>query len=176
MLTVQKLRKMLLELLALKEIGCTYDFKERFEVALTPLEVLGLVKVIRTKIPDCGDHCERYNNCQWIPIFQKSKSKSKFSLTKEGLALAENLSSESISDSEALAIISDYLLGLSIIDQIISLLLGAGTLSIEKLVSTLLKEINLDFLIIRTTLRDILDLLVSTGTIGIYEGTIITVN
>ena len=123
------LHKMLSELLSLKEIGCTYDFKERFEVALSTLEVLDLVKVIRTKIPACGDHCERT--------------------------------------------ITDYLINSRIIDQISSLLIGESDLTKERLVTSLLKETKLSLQAIRTTIKDILDLLVSAQIIGIKEGTII---
>ena len=91
MLTVKNLEQMLAELIVLKDIGCTYDFKERFNVGLDSLATLAIVKVIRTKIPACGDHCNRYNNCQWISIFNKRKSKSKFKFTKQGLAIAQHL-------------------------------------------------------------------------------------
>jgi hypothetical protein len=173
MFTVKKLQKILLELVSLKEIGCTYDFKDRFEVGLHSLEVLSLTKVIRTKIPACGDHCECYNDCKWEPIFQKRKSKSKFRLTKEGLTLAENLSSDCIDDSELVSVVTTYLLGSSIVDQINSMLLGVENLSIEKLVTTLLKETNLSLQAIRTTIKDILDLLVSAKIVRIKEGTIL---
>ena len=163
---------MLKELLSLKEIGCTYDFKERFEVALSALEVLDLVKVIRTKIPACGDHCERYNDCKWIPIFQKRKSKSKYKLTKEGLSLIENLSFDNLADSEIQKVIVNYLFSSRIVDQINSLLLGEPNLTIERLVTSLLKETNLSLQAIRIAIKDILDLLVSAQIIGIKEGVI----
>lgn len=166
------LNKMLKELLSLKEIGCTYDFKERFEVALSALEVLDLVKVIRTKIPACGDHCERYNDCKWIPIFQKRKSKSKYKLTKEGLSLIENLSFDNLADSEIQKVIVNYLFSSRIVDQINSFLLGEPNLTIERLVTSLLKETNLSLQAIRIAIKDILDLLVSAQTIGIKEGVI----
>jgi hypothetical protein len=164
---------MLLELFSLKEIGCTYDFKERFEVALSSLEVLGLAKIIRTKIPACGDHCERYNDCKWIPIFQNSKSKSKYKLTKDGLSLIDNLSSDSMTDPEVQTEISNYIISTPIVDQINSMLVGEPNLSIEKLVTALLKETNLSLQAIRTTIKDILDLLVSAQVIRIKEGTIL---
>lgn len=173
MLTVMNLHKMLVELLSLKEIGCTYDFKERFKVALSTLEVLDLVKVIRTKIPTCGDHCERYNDCIWIPIFQKRKSKSKHKLTKDGLSLLENLSADSLTDAEIQTTITNYLINSRIVDQINSLLIGESNLTKERLVTTLLKETNLSLQAIRTTIKDILDLLVSAQIIGIKEGTIV---
>lgn len=166
------LNKMLKELLSLKEIGCTYDFKERFEVALSSLEVLALVKVIRTKTPACGDHCERYNDCKWIPIFQKRKSKSKYKLTKEGLSLIENLSFDNLTDSEIQKVIVNYLFSSRIVDQINSLLLREPNLTIERLVSSLLKETNLNLQAIRIAIKDILDLLVSAQIIGIKEGVI----
>ena len=172
MLTVKKLQNILLELVSLKEIGCTYDFKERFEVAMPTLEVLDLVKVIRTKIPTCGEHCEQYNDCKWIPIFQKSKSKSKFKITKEGLALAENLSSNNIAEAELELLITNYLIGSPIVDQINSMLLDEESLTIEKFVSILLQESNLSLIAIRTTMKDILDLLVSANIIRLKEGTI----
>ena len=172
MLTVKNLHKMLMELLSLKEIGCTYDFKERFEVALAALEVLELVKLIRTKIPVCGDHCERYNDCIWIPIFQKKKSKSKYKLTKDGLALIDNLSSSSLSESKIQEVIIGYLINSRIVDQINSMLLRESNLTIERLVTSLLQETNLSLQAIRTTIKDILDLLVSAQLIGIKEGTI----
>lgn len=164
---------MLTELLSLKEIGCTYDFKERFEVALAALEVLELVKLIRTKTPVCGDHCERYNDCKWIPIFQKKKSKSKYKLTKDGLALIDNLSSSSLSESKIQAVIIGFLISSRIVDQINSLLLGESNLTIERLVTSLLQETNLSLQAIRTTIKDILDLLVSAQLIGIKEGIIV---
>ncbi len=166
------LNKMLKELVSLKEIGCTYDFKERFEVALSALEVLDLVKVIRTKIPACGDHCERYNDCKWIPIFQKRKSKSKYKLTKEGLSLIENLSFDNLADSEIQKVIVNYLFSSRIVDQINSLLLGEPNLTIERLVTSLLKETNLSLQAIRIAIKDILDLLVSAQIIGRKEGVI----
>ena len=166
------LNKMLKELVSLKEIGCTYDFKERFEVALSALEVLDLVKVIRTKIPACGDHCERYNDCKWIPIFQKRKSKSKYKLTKEGLSLIENLSFDNLADSEIQKVIVNYLFSSRIVDQINSLLLGEPNLTIERLVTSLLKETNLGLQAIRIAIKDILDLLVSAKLIGRKEGVI----
>ncbi|MBK5114529.1 MAG: hypothetical protein KGD59_13520 [Candidatus Heimdallarchaeota archaeon] len=173
MLTVKNLQKILLELFSLKEIGCTYDFKERFEVGLTSLEVLGLAKIIRTKIPTCGDHCERYNDCKWIPIFQKRKSKSKYKLTKDASSLIDTISSESISDSGVQMEISSYLISTPIVDQINSMLIGKTSLSIEQLVSALLKETNLSLQAIRTTMKDILDLLVSAQIIRIKEGIIV---
>ncbi len=171
MLIANNLKDIMLELLSLNEIGCTYDFKERFNVGLNSLEVLGLVKVIRTKIPICGDHCQRYNDCEWIPIFEKKKSKFKF--TKDGLRLLEELSSEEITDSKVDEILQNYLMSIGIIDLILSMLMDNQFITMERLTSTLLKKTNLTLYVIRITTKDILDLMVTLNFITVTEGQII---
>ncbi|MGC9780415.1 MAG: hypothetical protein HZR80_14305 [Candidatus Heimdallarchaeota archaeon] len=173
MLIANNLKDIMLELLSLNEIGCTYDFKERFNVGLNSLEVLGLVKVIRTKIPICGDHCQRYNDCEWIPIFEKKKSKSKFKFTKDGLRLLEELSSEEITDSKVDEILQNYLMSIGIIDLILSMLMDNQFITMERLTSTLLKKTNLTLYVIRITTKDILDLMVRLNFITVTEGQII---
>ncbi|MCE7746250.1 MAG: hypothetical protein GPJ52_14060 [Candidatus Heimdallarchaeota archaeon] len=100
------------------------------------------------------------------------KSKSKHKLTKDGLSLLENLTADSLTDAEIQTTIT-YLINSRIVDQINSLLIGESNLTKERLVTTLLKETNLSLQAIRTTIKDILDLLVSAQIIGIKEGTIV---
>ncbi|MHA1123007.1 MAG: hypothetical protein ACTSQ3_03550 [Candidatus Heimdallarchaeota archaeon] len=101
------------------------------------------------------------------------KSKSKHKLTKDGLSLLENLTADSLTDAEIQTTITNYLINSRIVDQINSLLIGESNLTKERLVTTLLKETNLSIQAIRTTIKDILDLLVSAQIIGIKEGTIV---
>ena len=172
MLDTEKVRDILLNISTTNEIGCTYDVNERFGVGLSPLEILGLVKIIRTRIPTCGDHCPKYNDCEWIALFEKRKSKSKFKLTKDGLRLLGEMSSEGISNEKIVELLQSYLMGNSTIDLILSMLIDTEFLTIEKLTSNLLKESNLKLQVIRSTIKDILDLMVSLNLISIIEGQI----
>lgn len=170
MLTAEKLQKIVTELLVLEEIGCTYDFKERFGVGLNSLEVLGLVKLIKTRIPKCGDHCTKYNDCQFISLFEKRKSKTKYRLTKEGKILADNLSSDGITSKNLKSMLQKEFSSYSFVDLILSLLMDYPELSIEKLVSSILETTNSTLYGIRTSIRDILDLLVSLELLAMNEG------
>ena len=172
MLTKQTLKKMLLDLLSLNEIGCTYDFKDRFHVSLKSLEVLGFVKAIRTRIPACGDHCEKFEDCKWISIYKKRKSKSKFRFTKNGLSLANFLLSD-LSDDVLVDAILEQISNTAIVEVIQSLLNNQLAISPESLVTALLDRTNIKIADIRFTTKDILDLLESLQEIKIDEGVIV---
>ena len=174
MLTAEKLLEMVTELLVLDEIGCTHDFKERFGIGLNSLAVLGLVKLIKTRIPKCGDHCTRYRDCQYISLFEKRKSKTKYRLTKEGKILAEFLSSDAVTNTNIKLILQKEVGNYSFVDLILSLLMDYPELTIEKLVSSILEMTNSTLYSIRTSIRDILDLLVSLEFLVIDEGKITT--
>ena len=173
MLNCKTLIIIMKELLDLKEIGCTYDFKERFSVGLEPLELLGFTKVIRSKIPACGDHCKRYNGCEWIPVFESRKSAAKFRLTKEGLSFSNKLELSDFDDKSAKDFVQSEIQSISIIDTILSYLLDTNELSIEQLVTKLLNDTNIKLSILRTSLMDILDLMTSIELISIKEGQIL---
>jgi len=170
MLTAEKLQEIVTELLVLEEIGCTYDFKERFGVGLNSLEVLGLVKLIKTRIPKCGDHCTKYRDCQYIPLFEKRKSKTKYRLTKEGKILADFLSSDAVTSKNVNTLLQKEFSNYSFVDLILSLLMDHPELTIEKLVSSILETTNSALYNIRTSIRDILDLLVSLELLVMNEG------
>lgn len=173
MLNYQSLITIMKELLELKEIGCTYDFKERFSVGLEPLEILGFTKVIRTRIPACGDHCQRYKDCKWIPHFESRKSVAKFKLTKEGLSFSNKLILHELDDENAKSFVQDEIQSLSIIDTIMSYQMDSKELSIEKLVTKLLNDTNITLSKLRITIMDILDLMVSLELIALKEGQIL---
>ncbi len=172
MLTAEKLPEIIAELLVLEEIGCTYDFKERYGVGLNSLEVLGLTKLIKTRIPKCGDHCTKYRDCQYIPLFEKRKSKTKYRLTKEGKILADYLSSDAVTSANIKSLLQKEFSNYSFVDLILSLLMDNPELAIEKLVSSILETTNSTLYSIRTSIRDILDLLVSLELLVIHEGKI----
>ncbi|NHJ88001.1 MAG: hypothetical protein FK734_21230 [Asgard group archaeon] len=172
MLTVNTLKDMILELTSLNEIGCTYDFKERFGVSLASLELLGFVKVIRSKIPECGDHCEKFADCKWISIFESRKSKSKFKMTKEGLALAHLINIYSADEQQLEKLLAKEILTIKIIDTLNSFLIDNPELSIELLTTKLLDETPLTLEEIRSSIMDILDLLVSIDVLQLKEGLI----
>ncbi len=174
MLTAEKLPKIVAELLVLEEIGCTYDFKERFEVGLNSLEVLGLVKLIKTRIPRCGDHCTKYRDCQYIALFEKRKSKTKYRLTKEGKNLADYLSSETVTSKNIKLLLQREFSNYSFVDLILSLLMDSPEISVEKLVSSIIANTNLALYSIRTSIKDILDLLTTLEILIIDEGKITT--
>ncbi|HUT80075.1 MAG TPA: hypothetical protein VMZ29_02645 [Candidatus Bathyarchaeia archaeon] len=172
MFTKESLKNMLIELLALNELGCTFDFRERYGVSLSTLEILGLVKVIKSKIPACGEHCEKYKDCQWTANFESKKSSSKYRLTKDGLELATNISVKTVDDR----LLQDYLIEainqIQIIDIIQSLLLTLKEISIEYLVLTLLEQTNLSINTIRLNSKDILNLMESLQLLQLKEGKI----
>lgn len=169
MLTAKKLKAMLQELISLKDIGCTYDFKDRFSVGLESLEVLDFVKVIRSRIPKCGDHCERYNDCDWIPFFEERKSVAKFKLTKTGLALADMLESN-MDENSLLRLLQREISSIQITDLILSQFLENQELSIAQLISIIKESSNLQLNTIRSTVRDVLDLLESLKLVKIEQG------
>ncbi|HUU79017.1 MAG TPA: hypothetical protein VMX55_11780 [candidate division Zixibacteria bacterium] len=174
MLTAKKLKAMLQELISLKDVGCTYDFKERFSVGLETLEVLDFVKVIRSRIPKCDDHCVRYNDCDWIPFFEERKSVAKFKLTKAGLALADMLESN-LDENSLLQLLQKEISSTQITDLILSQFLEDQELSIVQLISIIKEQSNLQLNIIRSTIRDVLDLLESLKLLKIEQGTLFSV-
>ncbi|NHJ04499.1 MAG: hypothetical protein EAX90_06725 [Candidatus Heimdallarchaeota archaeon] len=174
MLTAKKLKVILQELTSLKDIGCTYDFKERFSVGLESLEVLDFVKVIRSSIPKCGDHCERYNNCDWIPFFEERKSSAKFKLTKTGLALADMLDG-TLDENSFLQLLQKEISSTQIPDLILSQFLENQELSIAQLISVIKANSNLQLNTIRSTIRDVLDLLESLKLVKIEQGMLFSV-
>lgn len=172
MLTAKKLQIILKELVELEALGCTYDFKERYSVGLESLEALGFVKVIKSRIPQCGDHCEKYSDCKWIPYFESRKSAAKFKLTKDGLAFADILTSD-LSADELEKIIQKEISTKQFIDLILAQSIEASVLTIEQIVNLLLKETNISLNSIRTTLKDILDLMESVKLLKFEQGVII---
>ncbi|MBN1327875.1 MAG: hypothetical protein JXA54_00250 [Candidatus Heimdallarchaeota archaeon] len=172
MLTKEMLKNMLVELLSLNELGCTFDFKDRFGVSLSTLEVLGLVKVIKSKIPVCGDHCTKYNDCQWITNFESKKSSSKYKLTKEGLELATTILAKTIDDKLAQDYIIETISQVQLIDVMRSLLLTSKEISIEYLVLVLLEQTTLSIDSIRKNAKDILNLMESLQLLQLKEGKI----
>lgn len=172
MLNVENLINILQDLSS-KEIGCTYEIKNQFGVSLNPLEILGLVKIIRTKIPPCDDHCQLSNDCKWMPIFGKKRSKSKFRLTKDGESLLEKLTSDNLSREKMIESLQSHLMNVDIVDFILTLLMDNESVMVEQLTSRLLQEANLKLQVIRTTIKDLLDLMVSLNLISIFEGVII---
>jgi hypothetical protein len=174
MLTAIKLKTVLQELLATNEIGCTYDFIERHGLALSSLETLGYVKVIRSRIPACGDHCEKFNDCQHISLFEKRKSKSKYKLQEKGIKLLKRLDMLSTEEDVIEEVKNELMLG-ELFDIIQSLLLDAPEgLTVEQLVTSTLKQTKLSLTIIRTTFKDIIDLLFSVGLLAKKEGILST--
>ncbi|NHJ47453.1 MAG: hypothetical protein FK733_06685 [Asgard group archaeon] len=174
MLTAEKMSQMILEIESMNNIGCTFDFKERYDVALPTLNALSLVTSIRSKIPACGDHCSRYQDCQWIPIFQKKKSKSKFKLSKTGEKLAADLANRSQSKEEIKDIILGVISKTIIVDVIQSLLMEHTNLTVERVVTEMLKQTKIYLQTIRTVLKDILDLMASLELIKFKEGLILS--
>ncbi|MHA1220197.1 MAG: hypothetical protein ACTSQB_00520 [Candidatus Heimdallarchaeota archaeon] len=173
MLTKKNLQKILIELLSQNELGCTYDFKERFDVSLSSLEALGLMKAIRSKIPTCGEHCERYADCRWLSIFNSRKSKSKFKLTKIGLELATNLSQPTLTPKLLRDYIVEAITSAKIVDIIQLLLQASGEISVEQLITALLEQTNLTINFIRQNTGDILHLLESLTILQQKEGQIL---
>jgi hypothetical protein len=172
MLTAEKISQMILEIQSLENIGCTYDFKERFTVGLSTLHALGLVTSIRSKIPGCDSHCPRSLNCQWISIFERRKSKSKFKLSKTGEKLAADLGNNELSEEEINTLVLAAISKIAIVDVIQSLLMDHTNLTVEITVAELLKQTKVNLQTIRTALKDILDLLASLKIIKIKEGLI----
>ena len=172
MFTTEKFQKIMLDLLAKDGIGCTYDFKERYDIGLNSLATLNLVKLIKTRIPKCGDHCQDYRDCKYLSLFDKRKSKTKYLLTKEGKNLATFLTSDAVSASNLTSMLQKELSNYSIVDLISSLLMDSKELTIERLVASLVKQTTMPLFEIRTSMRDILDLLVSLEIIAINEGVI----
>jgi hypothetical protein len=170
MLTAKKLSQMIIELQKLDDIGCIFDFKEKFKVSFSSIETLGLVTRIQRKIPACDDHCSRSSDCQWIPIFQKRKSRSKFKLTKIGKELAEVVENKEHSDEELKKIIHGFISKSVIIDIIQSMIIDQNNLTTEIIVTSILKQTNIKLQTIRTTLKDILDLMENLEIIHIKEG------
>ncbi|NHK31775.1 MAG: hypothetical protein FK730_10520 [Asgard group archaeon] len=170
MLTAKKLSQIILELQSLDDIGCTYDFKERLEVSFSSIETLGLVTKIQRKIPACDDHCSKSSDCQWIPIFQKSKSRSKFKLTKLGKDLAEKVANKEHTDEELKRIIHGFISKSIIIDTVQSMIIDQNNLTTEKIVTGILNHTNIKLQIIRTALKDIFDLMENLEIIRIKEG------
>jgi len=174
LLTEEKLKEMILTIKNLDNIGCTYDFKDQFEVALTSLEALNLVTKISSKIPDCDEHCLKSNDCQWFSIYQKQKSKSKFKLTKTGEKFANDILENNLTSAELKSIILDVVSKALLVDTIQSVLIEQKNLTIEKLVTEILKQTNIDLRTIRIALMDILHLMESLEIIHLKEGLILT--
>jgi hypothetical protein len=172
MLTVDTLIHIILEFHELEDLGCTFDFKERFSVALATLEILGLTNRIKTKIPDCSSHCDKTNDCQWIPIYQKRKSRSKYRLTKAGKNLAAILSQYNTDKVKQRDAIYNSISNIAIVDIINSLLLDNTALTTEILISEILNQSRLQLWTLRITLQDILTLLESLEIIQRKEGLI----
>ena len=172
MLTAETLQEILLDLHKKDGLGCTYDFKERYYVGLNSLAFLNLVTLIKTRIPKCGDHCERYQDCPSIELFENRKSKTKYRLTKEGANLADFLSSDSVTMDNLKSMLQKELVNYPFVDLVVSLLMDVSELSVEKLVASIQEQTNTSLFAIRTSIRDILDLLVSIEIIGIKEGII----
>jgi hypothetical protein len=170
MLTAKKLSQMIIELQNLDDIGCIFDFKDRFEISFSSIEALGLVTKIQRKIPACDDHCSKSSDCQWIPIYQKRKSRSKFRLTKLGKDLAEEVANKEHSDEELKKIIHGFITKSLIIDLIQSMIFDQNNLSTEKIVTSILEQTNIKLQTIRTTLKDIFDLMENLEIIRIKEG------
>lgn len=165
---------MILELQSLNNIGCTYDFTDRFEVSLASLEALGLMSKIRTKIPDCDDHCLKSKDCQWISIYQKQKSKSKFKLTKTGEKLVNDLIIINQKEDKIESLILDAINQSVLVDIIQSMIIDQKSISAEKLITEILKQTNVNLQTIRMNLRDIFDLMESLEIIRIKEGLLLT--
>ena len=172
MLTAEKLIDILMELDSQKELGCTFDFKERFFVDLKPLELLNFVTVIQTRIPACGDHCNNYSNCKWIPLFEQRKSASKFRLTKQGTNFASFLKKNASSSKEIKKIVKEELRNTPLVKISMNFLEDKSEVSIEEILSVLLENSNYSIHIFRVTLKDILDLMVSVELITVKEGLI----
>ena len=172
MLTAKKLQTILNELVQLEELGCTYDFKERHLVGLESLEALGFVKVIKSRIPQCGDHCEQYNDCKWIPYFESRKSAAKYKLTKDGLAFVDILRDD-LSENELEKIIQKEISTKPFIDLILAQFIEVPEISVEELVNLLLTETNIGLDSIRTTLKDILDLMESVKLLKFAQGVLV---
>jgi len=171
MLTKETLLAILTEFRSKKDVACTYDFKEKFGVALAPLEVLEIAKVVKSKIPPCGQHCDRYKDCRWETIFQSRKSKSLYRLTKKGLTLASSLEDPALKEKEALLLA--YLEETSLAQLLQSLQHKYQPISMEVLVNHFLTNSSWSLYTIRSCLRDILDLFQSLGKLEIKEGVIV---
>ncbi|MHA1630877.1 MAG: hypothetical protein ACTSXO_11650 [Candidatus Heimdallarchaeota archaeon] len=174
MLTKETLLAILTEFQSKKDVACTYDFKEKFGVALAPLEILGIAKVVKNKIPSCGQHCNRYENCQWIDLLQSRKSKSLYRFTKKGFVLASSLQDGILSSDEKDALLLTFLQNNSLSQLFLSLQQDRQTIQVAVLVSYLLANSSLSIYAIRSCLQDILDLFQSLGMLEIKEGAIIT--
>jgi hypothetical protein len=170
MITAITLKEILDDLSEVNEIGCTYDFRQKYGIGLASLQTLGYAKVIRSRIPACGDHCEKFNDCEFISLFEKRKSKSKFKLETSGKNLQKRLSM--LSTNEAIyEEVKNDLMNTKIYDAIQSLLIDySDGISIEQLVTAILKQKTFKLYVIRETFKDILDLLLSTHLLMIKEG------
>lgn len=174
MLTAQTLNEILLELDKTMEIGCTYDIKERFNVGLKPLELLDLVKSIKTRVPVCGKHCGRYQECQWMPLFDKRKSIAKFKLTTFGKKIITILKEKNHSEEELIGFFKKEFLTNSLISKILTFIKTKREITVDMLILYLLKETKYKRYTLRITLADLLDFLASIGLIATSEGIITT--
>ena len=101
---------------------------------------------------------------------KKRKSKTKYRLTKEGKILADYLSSDAVTSKNINSMLQKEFINYSFVDLILSLLMDTPKLTIEKLVSSILETTNSTLYSIRTSIRDILDLLVSLELLIMHEG------
>jgi len=170
MITAITLKEILDELITTNNIGCTYDFKKKYGIALASIQTLGYVKAIRSQIPVCGDHCEKFNDCEFIPLFEKQKSKSKFKLQDSGIKLAKRLDMlKTIED--IIEEVKNELMTTDFFDTIQSLLMDHPEgITVEQLVTAILKQTTFKLDDIRKTFKDIIDLMTSVELLVINEG------
>lgn len=175
MITAITLKEILEDLSEVNEIGCIFDFKKKYGIVLASLQTLGYVKVIRSRIPACGDHCEKFNDCEFISLFEGRKSKSKFKIQEAGKKLANRLAMLSTNE-DIMEEVKNDLMNTEIFDTIQSLLMDYPEgISIEQLVTAILKQTTFKLGVIRETFRDVLDLMVLTQLFVEKEGILSTV-
>ncbi|MFW9923443.1 MAG: hypothetical protein ACFFDW_09190 [Candidatus Thorarchaeota archaeon] len=170
MLTAEKFHEILLELDAQNQLGCTYDFQERHSVGLKPFELLDVVKVISTRIPACGEHCIKYQDCKHISLFEKRKSIVKFQLTKFGSNLVEYFKTKEFTKEEIKDVIKKELKTASLYSKLELLFKDSVQISTVEIISYLLENSTIDLYTLRTSLKDILDLMDSLKIISNREG------
>ena len=171
MLTYKTMIKILQEIKEPENIACTHNFREKYGVSLVPFKALKLLRLIKTRVPDCGSHCEKYQDCKWIETFENMKSKSKYQISKEGIKILTQIKNISPEEKEIKNILQGIITKLEIPDIIISILMDKKDgLSIELLIRKMMYQIKISNYDIRTSLGDILDLMVSLEVIMEKEG------